>query len=486
MIRKIILILLIFDVCALKAQQKRIDSLYVELSKTSSDTLKSKIFYNLSKRYKEVNNDSSVICLNRSLQLALKTNFTKMIAYSLGETGENYLADNQLDSALNYFTEALRYPLTDLDPKLFEILNATGNTYFFKGNYIKAYEYFLLALNKVENSNKTDHIIKAYTNVGTILKEQKKFKDALVFYNKALDLSAKSEKKGPLYIIYLNMGNAYSALSKEEKSPYLAQKALDSYITAKQLITPQYGKRGLEAKAVLYGNIGNIYADQQHYDKAINEFKNAIGVMDSIDEYIQSSLIYNNFALVYLDVKKMKEAEVYLKKAYEASLKTESPDDLMQNYEAYSKFYKIKGDYKNAYLYQFRFKELSDSLFSTDNAERRKEIELNAEFDKKETEAKALQEKREAVAEHEKQKQRIVLYAFIFGFGLMIIVAFQFYRSFRNKQKSNEIIMKQKQLVEEKQKEIVDSIHYAKRIQQSLLPTNKYIDKNINKHKDKA
>jgi hypothetical protein len=39
----------------------------------------------------------------------------------------------------------------------------------------------------------------------------------------------------------------------------------------------------------------------------------------------------------------------------------------------------------------------------------------------------------------------------------------------------------QKHLVEEKQKEILDSIHYAKRIQQSLLPTEKYIERHLNR-----
>jgi hypothetical protein len=37
----------------------------------------------------------------------------------------------------------------------------------------------------------------------------------------------------------------------------------------------------------------------------------------------------------------------------------------------------------------------------------------------------------------------------------------------------------QKRLIEEKNKEVMDSIHYAKRIQTSLLPTEKYIDKTI-------
>jgi hypothetical protein len=40
--------------------------------------------------------------------------------------------------------------------------------------------------------------------------------------------------------------------------------------------------------------------------------------------------------------------------------------------------------------------------------------------------------------------------------------------------------MKSKE-VEEKQKEILDSIHYAKRIQKALIPSDKYIDKNLNR-----
>lgn len=40
-------------------------------------------------------------------------------------------------------------------------------------------------------------------------------------------------------------------------------------------------------------------------------------------------------------------------------------------------------------------------------------------------------------------------------------------------------ISAQKDLIEDKQKEIIDSIHYAKRIQDSLLPTERYISKEL-------
>lgn len=46
-------------------------------------------------------------------------------------------------------------------------------------------------------------------------------------------------------------------------------------------------------------------------------------------------------------------------------------------------------------------------------------------------------------------------------------------------------IEEQKRIIEEKQKDIIDSITYARRIQRSLLPTEKYIDKNLTKLQNK-
>ena len=62
---------------------------------------------------------------------------------------------------------------------------------------------------------------------------------------------------------------------------------------------------------------------------------------------------------------------------------------------------------------------------------------------------------------------------------LVLVLAIFIFRGYRQKQKANVLISEQKQLIEEKQKDIIDSINYAKRIQQSQLPTEKYINKNL-------
>ena len=82
---------------------------------------------------------------------------------------------------------------------------------------------------------------------------------------------------------------------------------------------------------------------------------------------------------------------------------------------------------------------------------------------------------------------------------LVIIFAVYVFRSLRITRKQKDIIENQKLLVEqqkseveeqknkveEHQKAIVDSIKYARRIQRSLLPTEKYIEKSVNRLRKK-
>ena len=64
---------------------------------------------------------------------------------------------------------------------------------------------------------------------------------------------------------------------------------------------------------------------------------------------------------------------------------------------------------------------------------------------------------------------------FIVGFLFMMLFAFFIFRSLQQNKKKNKIISAQKQLVEAKNKDISDSVAYAKRIQSSFLTSEAYI-----------
>ena len=79
------------------------------------------------------------------------------------------------------------------------------------------------------------------------------------------------------------------------------------------------------------------------------------------------------------------------------------------------------------------------------------------------------------------KQQRIITYSISIGGILVLILLLFAFISYKKIQKANYIIKKQKHFVEEKQKEIIDSITYAKRIQTALITSEKYIDKNLNR-----
>ena len=106
---------------------------------------------------------------------------------------------------------------------------------------------------------------------------------------------------------------------------------------------------------------------------------------------------------------------------------------------------------------------------------------MQYDFDKKETQAKAEQDKKDAVAQAEKRKQQVILYSVIGGLGVVLLFALFIYRSLIQIRKKNILITEQKRKIEEKQKEILDSIHYAKRIQDAILPRESYIQKTLNR-----
>jgi len=56
------------------------------------------------------------------------------------------------------------------------------------------------------------------------------------------------------------------------------------------------------------------------------------------------------------------------------------------------------------------------------------------------------------------------------------------FKNYKEKTKANDIITEQKNLVEQKQKEILDSMIYARRIQTALLANKEYIDQNLEDH----
>jgi len=120
---------------------------------------------------------------------------------------------------------------------------------------------------------------------------------------------------------------------------------------------------------------------------------------------------------------------------------------------------------------------ITDSIFNADNSKQLGDLKTNFEVERKEAELKVKTEAQQAISEEEQKRQQIVIILISCLSVLVFIFSVFMYNRVKVTQKQKRIIEKQKQLVEENQKEIIDSITYAKRLQLAILPADAEIKK---------
>jgi hypothetical protein len=150
--------------------------------------------------------------------------------------------------------------------------------------------------------------------------------------------------------------------------------------------------------------------------------------------------------------------------------------------------YASTGDFNGAFEMSQLFIKMRDSVHNIENKNLLLKNQLKYEYEKKML-ADSLKVNSERIAHKaeltQEKQRRYTLYA---GMALLVLFGGLMYNRFQitNKQKKiiegkNAEIELQKAKLEEKQKEIIDSIQYAQRIQKALIPSEKYFEKNIHR-----
>ena len=88
------------------------------------------------------------------------------------------------------------------------------------------------------------------------------------------------------------------------------------------------------------------------------------------------------------------------------------------------------------------------------------------------------QEQKEAVARSEAFKKDLILIVSVLFLIIVSIFSFIIFKRLKENKK-------QKDIIEQKNKEITDSIRYAKRIQQAFMPSEKFVERIMNELKNK-
>lgn len=352
----------------------------------------------------------------------------------------------------------------------------------FQGNYSLSIDNHLKALKIREAIRDTRGIARSNLGLGSIYNFMGKREEALKYKFTAKKLF--EEVQDTLYAAFTcnHIAGIYFDMGKINEAEDYNGKALLVFLK----------KVNLSGMADAFTLAGQIYETRQEYKDAINNYEGSLKSKDLLGQ--KEGVVEMNSILgrVYLKMNQLKKAQQYLNTGLVLAKQIGAKSYQRDLYLSFAKMDSISKNYASAFENYKLHVAYRDSLVNEKSAE--KITQLQAEFEnEKIAQIKALEDEKKEVQRKEKEyKQKLVLYLISGGLLIMLVFSIFVFRSYRSKQKANkellvknEIIAEQKHVVEEKQKEILDSIRYAKRIQMSLLASEKYIQKSIEKLKQK-
>ncbi|MCA6435968.1 MAG: tetratricopeptide repeat protein [Bacteroidota bacterium] len=347
------------------------------------------------------------------------------------------------------------------------------------GNFKEAISQCLLAQRFSENFNSSKIQIKVLHDLAFIYNNLDSHDKSLAYYKKAISIAYQTKDSFNIANLSARIGGEYNNLALNDSSLFYNQQSYEYFNALNH-------KRG---RGVALTNLSSSYAALKQNDKAIKTSLEAIKIRQELNDDYALIILNNNLADLYYDLNEFELALKYAKITKAYLLKNEDHNMYIQNATTLAKIYYALEDFKNAYKYRTIQTKKLQEVYNSTNVKALSELQTKYETEKKEKEIELLQLKNKndnekAVLE---KKQHKYIIAFILV-ALMIILIFSMvlYKRFKISQKQKLTIQKQKLLVDQKaseviakQKDIMDSIKYAQRIQQAQLPTENYIKKHL-------
>lgn len=423
--------------------------------------------------YKRSDPDSSFYLAAKALVLAEKLNFSPGIIMANINAGMAKCNLNEFANSLPYLSKAL------------SVAKISGNKYYigeayfylsqvhrFQSNYGLSINYAFSALKMYEAINYKEGIANSYNGIANVYYDQQNHQKALHYFLKTVALMDSTHSEMNKSIVYLNLGLAYSDVRKFDSAMYFFKRSLD--IREK--------RKNLDAVADVYTNMGVAFSTMGDYSSALEYLLKASEIYEKNGNAYYLGIAYTNLGDVYLQTKQYKEAEEYLLKGLSMSEKIDDKEGVKTACGIIANLYATMNQFEKAFYYNRRFMAVKDSLLNQRNQNQINEIQTRYETDKRDKEIELLN-KDKLLQESIIEKQNTQRLAFIGGIIILLGFSFFIFRSFKRKQRDNTIIQQKKKELENKQKEILDSINYAQRIQKVLLPNEKFIDKSLTRLK---
>lgn len=387
------------------------------------------------------------------------------------------------------------------------ILNS--NICYEMGDYLECLNLNLKGLKMREELGDQWGIAGANGNIGTVYQALKRYDKALEYHTKALKIFKELNLKNPseenefsIACCYVSISEVYQQFNKQDDAMKYLNEAVRIFtkINYKPYILS------------CMNNMGALLHNENKDKEALEYHSKALEISKEIGDKKAESDACFHIANIYLAEKNFKKTITYIERSLSIAKEISSKEDISLSYKLISQAYVVNNDYKRAFEYFVLYNNLKDTIYNEESARLITEMQTKFETEQKEQEI-VLLNKDKMLQYSQLNKQRIVIWFVMSGLFLAILIVFIVFRSLRITRKQKRIIEKQKNMVDQKNnmlnqqneeissqrdeivaqrdivnnqkekieglyKEVTDSINYAKKIQDAIIPESE-ISRNI-------
>ena len=359
-------------------------------------------------------------------------------------------------------------------------LNNLGNAYAYMGDHAKAMSYYFKGLHIEEKLSVQNNLHLYYSNIANLYNDQKNMKKAFEYAFKAVKVEERKKLKGPLSITLSNIASFHVNEGHYDSSLYYYMRALPMAEELKDTFSI----------ALTMSHVGLAFTKLKQYNSAYNY--NIKSLKLCRDKNFKDLIVncLSNLGELEQVYKRYDNAENYFQEAIAISKSIKSKLLIKDSYFSMANMYNEKGDFKKAYEYFKLYSEAKDTLLNEENSKLMTEMNTKYTTEKKEKEIELLKKNEDiqnlelAKRKNELDRQRTVSIGAFVGFLLLMVVAILFFSRYRIKKKANDQLQRAYNVIEEKNGTIeksnlmiTDSITYAKRIQDAILPAPEDLSK---------
>lgn len=472
---------------------------YIEESLTIGQVNKDKkiradaLFY-LGRVYSRMNRSEDALeAFNSSLEIWEDLEEKKEIATVLNSIGSYYSAHADFENAVLYFERTLEIRKELNDTRGIGIaMNNLGNQHLQLGNFDKAINYYRNASEIFKELNFEAGIAATLTGLAVIYENLKQYNSVLGVYKEVLEIRRNQNDRIELANTLSNIAVTYSKMMNDSLESLYGPYYQDTIYINEITTDIEYGKLSIEYNlealdireeindlrgvSITLANLGQVYQSMGQFEMANQYFSRWLELPEEYkdaDTHIPISIGMGKLAMYE---RNYSEAIEYFNTAYKLANSINKKLHIKEAARNLADIYEKLGNYRLALQYFQQYHNFYDSLTQENTRQQINDLQVRYRTEAQEKENEILR-KDQLMKESQLKNSRLALIAaivvlLIFG-GLVI----QLIRQNTLRRKANEELEKKNDLIMEQTKEIKDSIQYASRIQNAILPPEEYMRK---------